>query len=139
MEVLDLTEITLVCQDWGGALGLTAAANHPERFARLVPMNTDLPSGEREMSAEWQRFHEFVETTDELIISRLVDNPTTTVLTEQASEAYDAPFQTEAEKAGAYAWPAWFPGVWWRRCRADFGRPLALILSTDFLDDFQSP
>lgn len=109
LEALDLTGITLVCQDWGGALGLTAAANHPERFARLVPMNTDLPSGEQEMSEEWQRFREFVETADELTISRLVENATATALTERAAAAYDAPFRTEAEKAGAYAWPDMVP------------------------------
>ena len=50
LEALDLRNITLVCQDWGGLLGLTIAANHEERFARLVLLNTFLPTGEEEIS-----------------------------------------------------------------------------------------
>ena len=38
-----LTNITLVCQDWGGLIGLRAAAEVPERFARIVAANTGLP------------------------------------------------------------------------------------------------
>src|SRR5206468_9565284 len=49
IERLDLREITLVCQDWGGLIGLTVAAQHPERFSRLVIMNTGLPTGEEPM------------------------------------------------------------------------------------------
>jgi haloalkane dehalogenase len=37
---LDLKDITLVCQDWGGIIGLTWASRNKERVARLVPMNT---------------------------------------------------------------------------------------------------
>lgn len=46
IEALDLNNVTLVVQDWGGLLGLPIAAAHPERFARLVIMNTGLPTGE---------------------------------------------------------------------------------------------
>ena len=37
---LDLHNITLVCQDWGGPTGLAQAAMMPERFSRLCIMNT---------------------------------------------------------------------------------------------------
>ena len=43
---LDLTGITLVCQDWGGLIGLRIAAEHPERFAVCVAANTGLPTGD---------------------------------------------------------------------------------------------
>ena len=46
VDGLDLTAITLVCQDWGGLVGLRRAAEHPARFARLVLANTGLPIGE---------------------------------------------------------------------------------------------
>ena len=49
IEALDLENVTLVCQDWGGILGLPVAVNEPECFARLVPMNTGVPSGTQEM------------------------------------------------------------------------------------------
>ena len=109
LEGLDLTDLTLVCQDWGGLLGLTAAAHHPERFSRLVPMNTDVPSGDQEMPPEWHAFHEFVETADELQVGRLVDAGCRTSLPADVRAAYDAPFGDEPEKAGAYAWPDLVP------------------------------
>lgn len=40
IDELDLSDITLVAHDWGGAIGLGAAARHPERFSRFVLMNT---------------------------------------------------------------------------------------------------
>lgn len=40
---LDAAEVTLVCQDWGGLIGLRIVALQPERFARLVVSNTGLP------------------------------------------------------------------------------------------------
>lgn len=46
IERLDLTDITLVCQDWGGILGLTLPMEMPDRFTRLLVMNTGLPIGE---------------------------------------------------------------------------------------------
>ena len=46
-DVLDLHNVTLVGQDWGGLIGLRLAAEHPERFGRLVVANTGLPDGER--------------------------------------------------------------------------------------------
>ncbi|NIS36214.1 MAG: alpha/beta fold hydrolase, partial [Actinobacteria bacterium] len=120
LETLDLTGVTLVCQDWGGLLGLTAAANHPERFARLVPMNTDVPTGEQTMPPAWHAFHEFVETTDELQVGRLVDAGCASSLADEVRAAYDAPFGDEAEKAGAYAWPDLVP-------RADGGDGHGLV------------
>ncbi len=44
---LDLSEITLVAQDWGGLVGLRLAAGNPDRFARIVAANTALPTGDQ--------------------------------------------------------------------------------------------
>src|SRR5258705_1540923 len=43
VQALDLRAITLVCQDWGGLVGLRVVAEAPERFARVVTSNTGLP------------------------------------------------------------------------------------------------
>jgi len=43
VESLDLRRITMICQDWGGLLGLRVVAEVPERFARVVASNTALP------------------------------------------------------------------------------------------------
>lgn len=46
LEALDLTDITLFCQDWGGLIGLRVAAESPDRFARIVAANTGLPDAQ---------------------------------------------------------------------------------------------
>lgn len=58
---LDLNDITLVCQDWGGPTGLAQAATMPERFSRLVIMNTwlhrpdyEYSEGIRNWNQNWQ-------------------------------------------------------------------------------------
>jgi haloalkane dehalogenase len=109
VEALDLDDITLVCQDWGGILGLSVAGHYPERFARLVPMNTGIPSGTQEMPAEWEEFREFVERADDLPIGMLIQNATATRLTEETLAAYEAPFPSAEYEVGARTWPDMVP------------------------------
>jgi haloalkane dehalogenase len=109
IEALDLTGITLVCQDWGGILGLTLAANHPDRFARLVPMNTGIPTGEQEMPTAWEEFRAFVERTEDLPVDLLIQNATATELPDDVLAAYEAPFPEPELLAGARAWPDMVP------------------------------
>lgn len=104
-EELDLDGITLVCQDWGGILGLGLAGHYPERFARLVPMNTGVPDGTQKMSDAWHDFAEFVENVEELPIGMLIQNATATELSDEVIAAYEAPFPTEESKACARSLP----------------------------------
>lgn len=111
VETLDLSDITLVVQDWGGLLGLAYAAQHPERIARLVILNTFLPTGDEEKSPAFLRWRRFVEQTPDLpigtVIRRGLANPNH--LSDAEAAAYDAPFPTPASKAGAVAWPLLVP------------------------------
>ena len=109
LEELALEDVTLVCQDWGGILGLTMAGHNPERFARLVPMNTGLPDGSQSMSDAWHQFATFVEQVEELPIGMLLENATATDLPDAVVAAYEAPFHTEESKACARALPALVP------------------------------
>jgi len=109
IETLDLTDVTLVCQDWGGLVGLPVAMNNQERFARIVPMNTDCPTGEAEMADEWYDFRDFVEDADPLPIGMLIQNATATELSDEELAAYEAPFPDEEVKAGAREWPDMVP------------------------------
>ena len=109
LEELDLTDVTLVCQDWGGILGLTAAAHNPERFSRIVAMNTGVPSGRQEMPEAWEEFRDFVERVDELPIGMLIQNATATELSDEELAAYEAPYPEESHKAGAREWPNMVP------------------------------
>ncbi|MFB1065223.1 haloalkane dehalogenase [Natrinema sp. H-ect4] len=109
VEELDLTNITLVCQDWGGVLGLPLATHEPERFARLVPMNTGVPNGSQEMSDRWHEFAEMVATADDLDIGRLVRNGCYRDLSEDVVDAYRAPFPDERYMAAARTFPGLVP------------------------------
>ena len=55
LDALDLNDITLFCQDWGGLIGLRAAAEQPGRFARIVAANTGLPDAEGVADADAKR------------------------------------------------------------------------------------
>jgi haloalkane dehalogenase len=111
IEALDLTDVTLVVHDWGGLLGLAYAARDPGRIARLVVLNTFLPTGEEEKSTAFLAWRRFVEHTPDLPIGRIVRrglaDPDRLSADEEA--AYEAPFPTTASKAGAVAWPLLVP------------------------------
>lgn len=109
VEELDLENVTLVCQDWGGVLGLPLAVHEPDRFARLVPMNTGVPDGTQEMSDRWQEFAEMVATTDDLDVGRLVRNGCYHDLPEDVVDAYRAPFPDDRYKAAARTFPGLVP------------------------------
>jgi haloalkane dehalogenase len=109
IEALDLRDITLVCQDWGGLIGLRLAAEHGDRFAAVVAANTGLMTGDFDMPEIWWRFRSFVETADELPVSFLVDAGCTTDLAPDVRAAYDAPFPDESYKAGPRAMPQLVP------------------------------
>src|SRR5215472_292488 len=103
LDALALDRITLVCQDWGGLLGLPIAAEQPERFARLVIMNTGLPIGEEPIGPGFLRWQAFALRTRDLPIGRIITssvaNPGT--LTPEIIAAYEAPFPDSTYKAGA--------------------------------------
>jgi len=109
LDVLDLRDITLVGQDWGGLIGLRLVAEHGDRFARVVAANTGLPTGDFDMPEIWWQFRTAVENAPELDVGRLVAAGCTEGLTESARAAYDAPFPDETFKAGPRAMPLLVP------------------------------
>jgi haloalkane dehalogenase len=106
---LDLREITLVCQDWGGLLGLRLLGEHPDRFARVVAANTGLPDGTFSLGEEWWAFHDFVARTDDLPVGLLVQFGSATELPDEVVAAYDAPYPDARYKAGPKAMPDLIP------------------------------
>ncbi len=109
VEGLDLTGITLVCQDWGGLLGLRVVAQMPERFGRLVIANTALPTGETPMGPAFDAWRDFSQTVPEFRAGRIVYGGTETKLTEAEQAAYDAPFPDARHQAGARHFPMLVP------------------------------
>lgn len=109
LDHLDLHDITVVGQDWGGLIGLRLVAEHPDRFARVVAANTGLPTGDVDMPEIWWQFRRAVETAEVLDIGRLVASGCVRGLDDAARAAYDAPFPDEAAKAGPRAMPLLVP------------------------------
>ena len=109
VEALDVRGATGVVHDWGGPIGLRLAVEHPDRFARLVVLDTGLFTGEQRMTEAWQRFRDFVERTEDLPVSLLVRNAVARGMSDDVAAAYDAPFPTPDSKVGARAFPLILP------------------------------
>ncbi len=109
VETLDLSGITLVCQDWGGLIGLRVLAENPGRFARLVVANTALPTGDQPMGDAFAAWREFSQTVDPFPAGRIIFGGTVSKLTEAEQAAYDAPYPDESYKAGARQFPMLVP------------------------------
>lgn len=108
-DSLELDGITLLCQDWGGLLGLRLVAEHPERFRRVVAANTGLPTGDERPTKAFLSWQRFSQETPEMPIGRIVATGTVTGLTEEVVAAYDAPFPDERYKEGARQLPVLVP------------------------------
>ena len=106
---LDLERITLVCQDWGGLIGLRLVAAFPERFSRLVIANTGLPTGDKPQPAafaQWRKFSQEVEVFD---CGAILQMGTTADLAGEVVAAYNAPFPDDSFTAGARRFPLLVP------------------------------
>ncbi|MFP6583676.1 MAG: haloalkane dehalogenase [Candidatus Hydrogenedentota bacterium] len=106
---LDLKNITLVCQDWGGLLGLPLATRNNDRFARLVIMNTGCPSGEETPSKGFLQWLEAAEKMEDMPVGQILQGATVSNLQPDIVEAYDAPFPDKTYKVGAHKFPLLVP------------------------------
>jgi haloalkane dehalogenase len=110
LEELDLRDVTLVMQDWGGPIGLRVATIVlPERVARLVVMDTGVFDGRQRMSDGWYRFRDFVQRTPDLPIGVLIRGGCKVPPTAEVVRAYEAPFPDQSSKAGARVFPELIP------------------------------
>lgn len=122
LERLNLRKITLVCQDWGGVLGLTLPMEAPQRYERLLVMNTSLPlEPESSVVAEdlqrpaderktgFGRWHAISQRTDDMPIGGILNMGSGQKLTEAEIAAYDAPFPDKTYKAAAIVFPRLVP------------------------------
>jgi haloalkane dehalogenase len=111
IKKLDLNDINLVVQDWGGLIGLTVATLLPERMARLIILNTFLPIGEGRMPDAFQAWQAFAKRRPNLPVGRVIKMGVEKkeLLTPEIIAAYEAPFPDESYKAGAAVWPLLVP------------------------------
>jgi haloalkane dehalogenase len=108
-DALDLHDVTLVGQDWGGLIGLRLVAEHPDRFARVVAANTGLPTGDQQMPEIWWQFRHAVEKAETLDVGRFVQSGCLHPLPDDVLAAYDAPFPDQTYMAGPRVMPTLVP------------------------------
>jgi haloalkane dehalogenase len=104
---VELEDVTVVVQDWGGPIGLRWAVEHAAQVGRLVVMNTGLFTGR--VSKGFMAWREFAERTPDLPIGMIMQGATTTDLAPEVIAAYEAPFPTPESKAGAQQFPLLVP------------------------------
>ena len=105
---LNLRNIALVCQDWGGILGLTLPMDMPSRFTHLILMNTIIPIGDGVPSPGFKAFRDWVKKTPDMDVGRLM-KAGTPILTPEEIDAYNAPFPDIKYKAGIRRFPQLVP------------------------------
>jgi haloalkane dehalogenase len=106
---LDLREVTLFCQDWGGLLGLRLVAEHEDRFARVVASNTFLPTGDIPAGMAFLRWRQASQEMPDFNAGQIVQRGTVSTLSDEVVAAYNAPFPDDSYLAGARQFPMLVP------------------------------
>ncbi len=108
IEKLDLEDITLVVQDWGGLLGLSLLGAYPKKFKRVVILNTFLPIG-KPLGSFFKAWQKFAKYHPSLPVGSIIQKGTYQELSKEVIDAYKAPFPTTKHKGGAKAFPTLVP------------------------------
>ncbi len=106
---LDLRNITLVCQDWGGLIGLRIAAEMSERFSCIVAANTFLPTGDEKIPKAFKLWLAMSQSTPFFPVGKFVKMGCRTKLSGEVVDAYDAPFPDKTYKTAARVFPTLVP------------------------------
>ena len=133
LELTDLRNITLVCQDWGSLIGLRLAAENSDRFARIVLANGGLPTGDQELPRAFHIWRAFARYSPWFPIGRILQSGTVSELSADVVAAYDAPFPGRAFKAGARIFPRLVPAT------PDDPASVANREAWEVLEDWQKP
>ena len=109
LNELELSNINLFIQDWGGLIGLRLLTANPDNFATVVAGNTMLPTGTATPPQAFLDWQNFAATSPKFDIATVLQRATTTNLSAEVLAAYNAPYPTEEYKAGARKFPALVP------------------------------
>lgn len=108
VEALDLRSIALVCQDWGGLLGLTLPLELPNRITRLVVMNTILGTGDQPLPEGFVAWRDWAARNPDLSAGKLLGRACAHLSPTECA-AYDAPYPDARYKAGVRRFPQLVP------------------------------
>ena len=109
LEAMNLKNIILICQDWGGLIGMRLVADAPDRFARVVTSNTMLPTGDHAAGDAFLNWQKFSQEVPVFTTGKIVSKGSVNELSTAEIAAYDAPFPDESYKEGARQFPMLVP------------------------------
>jgi haloalkane dehalogenase len=109
IEAIGLTDINLVCQDWGGLIGLRLVGEHADRFARVVAANTTLPTGDQNPGKAFLAWRTFSQEVPVFPAAQIVNGGCVSTLSPEVIAAYDAPFPDDRYMEGARQFPVLVP------------------------------
>ncbi len=109
VEALELTDVNLFCQDWGGLLGLRLVAEQPALFSSVCASNTMLPDASHPPSEAFLKWREFSQTVPKFPVGGVIRGATVRPLSSAVEAAYNAPFPDESYKAGVRQFPLLVP------------------------------
>lgn len=109
IQELNLTNILLFCQDWGGLLGLRLITEMNDHFSMVVASNTFLPTGDRPAPESFLKWRAYSQYSPGFDIGKVINMGTVQELAEDVIAAYNAPFPSEDYKAGARIFPTLVP------------------------------
>ncbi|MGA8392879.1 MAG: tRNA adenosine(34) deaminase TadA [Burkholderiaceae bacterium] len=108
IERLDLKNVVLVVQDWGGLLGLTLPMAAPQRYQGLLVMNTTLATGDAPLSPGFVAWREMCAKNPEFDVGRLFGRGNPQMSADECA-AYNAPFPDRGHRAALRAFPPMVP------------------------------
>lgn len=108
-DQLQLKNVVLFCQDWGGLLGLRLVAENVERFDGVVASNTMLPTGDHHPGDAFLAWQKFSQETPVFPIGKVIQSGLAKPIDDSIIAAYDAPFPDDSFKAGARQFPKLVP------------------------------
>lgn len=106
---MDIENVVLFCQDWGGLIGLRLVAEQTERFAGVVAGNTFLPTGDVNPGEAFMKWQNYSQTVPVFPAGNIISGATVSDLSAEIVAAYDAPYPDESYKSGARQFPLLVP------------------------------
>ena len=112
VKQMNLQDITIIVQDWGGLLGIPLAIEHEDRIKRMVIMNTGLATGDIDLGEgfkQWQAFAKKIGKRMEA--GTIVKQASVRDIPDEVIAAYNAPFPERSYRAGPAAMPLIVPST----------------------------
>jgi haloalkane dehalogenase len=109
LEKIGIKHITLVCQNWGGLIGLRLLANDPDRFSAAVAANTGLPTGDHPVSKAFLDWRKYSLDVADFDVGSIIAMGCKKEVPADVIAAYNAPFPDDSTKEGARIFPSLVP------------------------------